>query len=285
MRRREFLAGGTALLALPAAGCIHPPVVLDMSEATLTDIADERSDRLAPDSEEHDIVTAARNNSSVTRTRPGKLFDDANAVRVGRTFYEVTETAIDTVEVTTYELHIDFNPGDATPSRGEIEYAELPPADAERLDDAVTLGSRRTAEGDDISVRYGRAAEVGESVFVPDPEYDILVHDGDRYRVTVTSERDTWETYRYAVTEVAAGLSEFVEPIRERYRFTLSGLSEAEREVVETAIDEGYFEESDAFQSLVERFHAHEKLSGDDAYGTWLVRYEGTEYLAYSEWE
>ncbi|MEE6208903.1 hypothetical protein U3A55_01855 [Salarchaeum sp. III] len=284
MRRREFLAGGTAVLALPLAGCAHPPVVLDMTDATPTRIADERSRAPDPGSEAYAVVAAARDNDSVTRTRRSRLFHDANAVRVNGTVYEVSETRLDSTEVTEYELRLDFNPADETPSRGEIAYTELPPADERRLDEIVTSESKRTVEGEDIVVHYGTADEVGESVFVPDPQYDILVYEGDRYRVTVTSHESTRETYRYEVTQVADSVDAFVSRIRERYRFTLSGLSEGEREVVETAIDEGYFEESDAFQSVVERFHAHDALSRTDAYGTWLTQYGGDEYLAYIEW-
>lgn len=284
MRRREFLAGGTALLALPLAGCIDPPVVLDMTEATPTRIADERSLSPAPESEEYAVVAAAHENDLVTRTRRGRLFYDTNTVRVNNTVYEISETRVDSTEVTEYELRIDFNPDDVTPTLGEISYSALPPADKRRLNKVVTRESKRTVEGEDIVVNYGTPAEVGESVFVPDPQYDILVYDGDRYRVTVASHESTRETYRYEVTQVADSVEAFVERIRERYRFTLSGLSEAEREVVETAIDKGYFEESGAFQSVVERFRAHDTLSGSDSYGTWLVRYEGEEYLAYIEW-
>ncbi|MGB9985529.1 hypothetical protein [Salarchaeum japonicum] len=287
MRRREFLAGGTALLALPLAGCAHPPVVLDMEKATPDRIADERS--LAPDpgSEEYEVVAAAAEageNESVTRSHRNDLFYDTDTVRVNNTVYEVSETPIETTEVTEYELHIDFNPDDATATRGEIAYTDLPQADKELLDIVVTDESKRTVDGVDITVNYGTAAEAGDSVFVPDPQYDILVYNGDRYRVTVTSQQSTRTTYRYDVTTVADSVGAFVDRIREQYRFTLSGLSAAERDVVDDAIEGGYFEESEAFQSVAERFRAYDALSRSDSYGTWLVRYESTEYLAYIEW-
>ena len=40
MRRRQFLASGTALLSVAIAGCAHPPVVLDLNEASADDITD-----------------------------------------------------------------------------------------------------------------------------------------------------------------------------------------------------------------------------------------------------
>ena len=64
----------------------------------------------------------------------------------------------------------------------------------------------------------------------------------------------------------------------------LSGLSEAERKVVEEAIDEAYYEDDDAFRSVVDRIRDHEGLNVDDFYGTWLLSYENEEYLTYVEW-
>jgi hypothetical protein len=121
-------------------------------------------------------------------------------------------------------------------------------------------------------------------VFVPDPQYDIITHDGGRYRVAVDSRTTTEAEYRYEVTEVASGVEPFAERVRGQYLFGLTDLSEAERDVVEKAIDGAYFEESDAFRSVIERIRSHDGLSVERSYGTWLLAYEGTEYLTYAEW-
>nr|WP_267663803.1 hypothetical protein [Halorubrum yunnanense] len=76
----------------------------------------------------------------------------------------------------------------------------------------------------------------------------------------------------------------FADRVRDRYLFALSGLSEAERAVVEEAVDGGYFEDDEAFRSVVDRIREHEGTDVTDSYGTWLLAYAGTEYLAYVEW-
>jgi hypothetical protein len=285
MRRRQFLASGTALLSVALAGCGHPPVVLDMDDATANDIADEVSTLLEPGSEEYTVVTSARENDSATRRGRTELFAYTSTVRVDDTFYEVSETRLASSEVTIYEVLVDLDPDDSTPERGEIEYDDLPEVDRQRLDPVVSEKDPPGQDGYDVGVDYGTAEEVGnESVFVPERQYDVIVDGERRYRVAVDSRTAPEAEYRYEVTEVAPDVATFADGIRERYLFELAGLSDAERAIVEEAIEEGYFEDSDAFRSVVDRFREHEGLEVEDFYGTWLVEYEGVEYLTYAEW-
>jgi predicted DNA binding protein len=85
-------------------------------------------------------------------------------------------------------------------------------------------------------------------------------------------------------TGTATTVDAFADRVRQQYLFTPGGLSEAEREVVAEAIDGGYFQDDDAFRSVVDRVREHEGLNVDDFYGTWLLAYEGTEYLTDAEW-
>ena len=89
--------------------------------------------------------------------------------------------------------------------------------------------------------------------------------------------------YRYEVSRVAESTTAFAEQVRSRYLFTLSGLSEEERAVVEEAIDETYFEDSEAFRSVFGKLQSHRGIEITDSYGTWLVAYEGEEYITYAE--
>ncbi|MCQ4332978.1 hypothetical protein KM295_05585 [Natronomonas sp. F2-12] len=284
MRRRQFLASGTALLSVVVAGCGHPSVVLDLDEATAGDIADKVSARADPGSEEHTVVTSAIENGSSTRTGRYELFDRTDTVRVGDAFYTVSETRLESSEVTVYEVLVDFDPEDATPDLGEIEYADLPETDRQRLEPIISEDPPQQ-EGYDIGIGYGTAEEVGNgSVFVPERQYDIVVHDGTRYRIAVDSRTAPQAEYRYEVTEVAPDVETFAEQVRSQYLFRLSGLSAAEREVIEAAIDGGYFEDDEAFRSVTDRIREHEGLEVDDFYGTWLYEYETVEYLTYVEW-
>ena len=54
--------------------------------------------------------------------------------------------------------------------------------------------------------------------------------------------------------------------------------------MVEEAIDGAYYEDNDAFRSVVDRVRDHEGLDVDDFYGTWLLSYENEEYVTYIEW-
>lgn len=285
MRRRQVLASGTALLSVALAGCGHPSVVLDFEEATSDDIADSVSTTAEPGSEEYDVVTAARDDGSATRRGRYELFDRTDTVRADGAFYEVTETRTASREVTVYEVLVDVDPENSTPEIGEIAYEDLPETDRRRLDDVVSQSDLPTGDGYDVGVGYGSAEEVGnDSAFVPERRYDVIVVDGERYRVGVESRTATEVEYRYEVTAVADDVESFADRVRDRYLFALSGLSEAERAVVEEAIDGAYFEDDDAFRSVVDRIRAHDGVDVDDFYGTWLLAYEGTDYLAYVEW-
>lgn len=285
MRRRELLASGTALLSVAIAGCGHPDVVLDLEEATSEDIADEVSMSLEPDEEEYGLVESAVENGSTTRRGRYELFDRTNTVRFEGSVYDVSETRLGSSEVTVYEVQIDFDPDDATPELGEIAFEDLPAVDRDHLDVLTREFSPPEQDGPELGVDYGTAEEAGdESVFVPEPEYDVLVHDGTRHRISVDSRTEPQTEYRYEVSMVAADVETFADRIREQYLFELSGLSDAEREVVAEAIDGAYFQDDEAFQSVVEKIRAHEGLAVDDFYGTWLLAYEGVEYITDVEW-
>lgn len=285
MRRRQVLVSGATLLAAPLAGCGHPPVVLDMNDATAGDIAGEVSTTAEPESEEFALVQSAIENGSATRRGRSELFGLVDTVRVNGTFYEVSETRLGSREVRVFELLVDLDPTNATPARGEIAFEDLPGPDRRRLEPLLTRDEPPQRDGYDVGVEYGTAAEVGNgSVLVPERQYDVVVHQGSRYRVAVDSRTAAEAEYRYEVTEVAPDVETFADQVRDRYLFELTGLSEAEREVVQEAIDSGYFEDSDAFRSVVERIRSHEGIRVDDFYGTWLLRFEGTEYLTYAEW-
>jgi len=183
--------------------------------------------------------------------------------------------------VTVYEVLIDFDPADTTPELGEIAFDDLPEVDRERLEPIVSETDPPQQDGYDLGVGYGSAAEVGnESVFVPERRYDVLVHDGDRYRVAVDSHtprrrpstgtrRPRWRpTWKRSPTTSESGTCSFV----------LAGLSDAEREVVEESIDGAYFEDDDAFRSVIDRIRAHDGSgwTTSTGRGCWSTRARST---------
>jgi hypothetical protein len=88
--------------------------------------------------------------------------------------------------------------------------------------------------------------------------------------------------YRYEAEEIAASAEAFGAAVREEYAFELSGLTDAEREIVEEAIDGGYYEGevTDAFASLARRFRERPAVESDERGGEWVARYEGAVYWA-----
>ena len=112
LTRRRVLAGTTALLTAPLAGCGHPPVVLDMDEATAETIADQVSTTAEPGSEAYRVVQSARENGSATRSGRAELFDRRHAVRLDGAVYQVRETHTGSHDETVYELLLDFDPAD-----------------------------------------------------------------------------------------------------------------------------------------------------------------------------
>ena len=284
MHRRQILASGTALLSVALAGCGHPAVVLDFEEATTETVAEWVSTAPDPGTDEYEVVASARDNGSATRRGRRELFDRTNAVRVDGRFYEVSETEVSSSDVTVYTVAVEAAEPNSTAGLREVAYADLPETDRERLR-PILVEDDPPDPDTAVGIDYGTAAEVGnDSVFVPERQYDVVVRDEQRYRVRVSSRTAEEFEYRYEVTEVAPDVESFADRVRDRYLFTLSGLSDAERAVVEEAIEGAYFDDDEAFRSVVDRLRSHEGVDVDDSYGTWLLAYEGVEYRAYAEW-
>jgi len=113
----------------------------------------------------------------------------------------------------------------------------------------------------------------------------VVVHDGERYRVTVgESEPVTLKTHRYDAIRVAGSAEAYADRIEREYAFALSDadLDDAEQSVVETAIENGsYVAENDdeAFRSVVEQFRDREALTEGTGTGPRVVRHEGERYV------
>jgi hypothetical protein len=87
------------------------------------------------------------------------------------------------------------------------------------------------------------------------------------------------------VTTVADSTAGYADQLRDRYLFTLSGLSDDERSVVEEAMSKNgsYYADTDgdeAFRGVLESFDGHPAIERNEFRGTWLVRYDGDVYVA-----
>lgn len=283
MRRRTLLATASALLAGPLAGCAHPSAVLVMDEVTDSDIAERASRDVSNDPDGSRIVADAVERGNATASGRSPPLETDRPVAHDGAYYSLSYTESYRGEITQYDIAIDYNPGTETPGGSAIDYEDLPEVDREALDSLLPPPEDRpTSDGYDVGVGHEYDDEAAEaSVLVPEQEYDAVVYEGTRYPIRADDGRDvTVYDYRYEAERVAADAAEFAEGIRAEYLFTLSGLSEAERDIVAEAIEDGYYEGSanDAFRSVAERFRAHEAVRPETGGGYWLARYEGTDY-------
>ena len=278
-----------ALLALVLlAGC-SAPGSLTMDPVTDADIVEhasrslERSAPPAEDDEEARMLRTAIENGSATIDSPyppvreGKPFEHEGA------FYDLTWTVVDERTVTSVSLLVDYNASD--PEGERIAYDDLPDADRRAVDALLPPRDDRRVEGYELgaSSRYDDS-ELERSVLVSEGP-TVVVYEGEAYPVKFDgTSQMTVHTYRYSAAKVADSPDEFARDLKAAHLFELSGLSEAERAVVDEAIEEGsYYAEDDddqAFRSVLEAFRRHEAVESEEAHGEWLVRYDGEVYWA-----
>ena len=294
MRRRQILAGGTALLSGSFAGCALPSNTIRVREATPKEIVEDVSMQVDMESKEYDVIRSAVKNGTATRTGQNRWFDRQNTVLFNQTVYTVNETQLASEKATRYEIGIypmpeDISPDeDISPELGVIRYDKLPPTDRRKLNRTLSRGSAKENSGE-LNVEYEPTAEgANRSVFVPKQQYDRLQYNGELYRVTVEREFPSDVEYQYKVTEIAGDVEGFAEQIRDKHLFTLDGLSPAEQAVIEEAIETGQADSWDSAdsESVISNIREHRALKADDGSneGTWLMKYDGGEYLVYLYW-
>ena len=160
----------------------------------------------------------------------------------------------------------------------ERDYGELPTGDRAVLEGVFPAGDPEEFEDQ----THGLYTERERSRSVLLGRETVVVHDGARFSVTAERGPEVERNeYRYTLDPVADSREAFLDWTRETYLFTLDGLTDDEREVVDDAIDGGYSENvEDAFESLARRFHEQRALEADENGGEWLVSYEGVDYHA-----
>jgi len=283
MRRRTFLATAATALPIALAGCAHPTDgSLSMREmgddAALAEQYAGETEGLPP--ERKALLDAAIAGESPTREGVYPPYERDRPVEYEGSYYAIGYEIADTHTETLYDVEIDYDPAESPSS--VIEYRDLPEADRNALGELIPPDEDvPDNEGVDIGRTY-RYPEDAESVLL-DGQYGGVRHEGQTYRVTVEANREvTVNTYEYSAEKVADSTSALGQQLRERYLFTLSDLSEGERDIVAEAVDGTYFPEGEleTFRTLADRFRAHDAVDGDEYGGDWLVRYDGTVYWA-----
>jgi hypothetical protein len=240
----------------------------------------------ADDPEARTIRSAIENGSGTVEARSPPVREGLPFEYEGA-YYDVTWTVVGERTATSVALVVDYNASD--PGGRQIDYGDLPAVDRRALSSLIPPDERHTGSDRAMgTVSTYNDSEVEASVFVPEPRYDVVVYGGETYAVELDGTREvTVKTYRYAADPVAADADEYARDLVAEYGFTLSGLTDAERALVETAIEDGYRAEDrddQTFRSVVRRFTRHEAVEPGDTYGDWIVRYDGETYWAHLEY-
>jgi hypothetical protein len=201
--------------------------------------------------------------------------------------YQLSHDVVEQTPATSYQVRVDIVQETVTESEA-VQFSDLPAVDREKFaargwDDGGTFGFG-------TSILYTHA-ERDKSALVPDSEYSYIVwEDGSEAAWFVDgSHETTLNTYEYTASQVASG-AEYGRRMREQFAFELADLSDAQRDIIETAISEERYVVSpdetppSALITLADRFRAHEQAHGldeageGDLSGTYLVRYDGEVY-------
>jgi len=302
MRRRTVLATVATSLPTLIAGCTGPGGVGGSDAAAeaptarleLTTITDAKLPTKVlytvhpaeGDDESAQLFDRILDGGATTKaTRPPLPEQQHIAYQEG--VYELAYEVVEETPATRYSVKVDIVTGSVTEADA-ISFADLPEVDQEEF------AAHGLADGDPVGIGTTflyTDAERERSVLVPESEYSYIIwDDGTEAEWVVDDAYDTTlNTYRYTAEQVATA-ADYGQQMRERFTFELSGLPEAQQEIVETAItDEPYVvgpdeTPSDAFVALADRFRGHEQAHGldedgeGDLSGTYLIRYQGDVY-------
>ena len=288
--RVPLLLVAVALLAA-LAGCSAAGSI-DLMPATDAELADHASRSLPTvddpqAAERRDIVHGAvRNGSARANDTSPPVDPDGLPFAVDGAYYDLSVEGVGNHTETRVSVEIDYN---GTTDGEAVAYGDLSPADRALVGSLLPPRYDRRTEGYDVGTgtRY-TDEEVAESVLLGGG-YEAVTYEGERYPIRVEDGGSVTVTeYRYTATEVAPSAEAYGAELRGTKAFTLSGLSDAERDVVSEAIESSYYADSsddDAFRSVAERFRSEEAVTRDEYGGSWVVRYDGVLYWAQLRYE
>jgi len=289
VQRRLALAVGLLALLAALSGCSAAGSI-ELQSVNDSELASEASRAVDPGDPGTEVtnrsraavVSAAVANGSTTVDGLRPPIEDGLPFVVDGAYYDLSRSVVG--ERAAHVVDVGINYEDAAANGTAVDYAALPAPDRAALDRLLPRPDGFDS-GDTIGVGVVYSdADLNASALVPTQQYDAVRFEGERYALHVDPPRaETVFTYRYAASMVAPNASAYAAHLDETYAFALTGLSDAERSVVESALDDAYYAEStddEGFAALVERFRARDAIAADDGEGTWLVRYGGERYLA-----
>lgn len=269
MGRRSFLTSGLAAF-FALSGCTSDGEGHDSFDSlSLTSISNSELPEKVLDTIGARDSYRGIDASQSTATLMARIIDEGTTIQAAEPplprdrkliyqdiIYELTYDVVEQAPAASYVVSI--NPTESVTESETISFNDLPTVDQEKFTE------RGLGNGDPlgftIRILY-TDAQADSSVLVPDPEYSYIVwEDGPAATWVVENRHETtMKTYQYSaeqVTDVAA----YGNQLREQYGFELSGLSDAQRDIITTAItDEEYvlYEDDDtpsAFVKLADQF-------------------------------
>ncbi|MFB6254432.1 MAG: hypothetical protein ABEI06_07475 [Halobacteriaceae archaeon] len=284
MNHRYIVGVGVCLLFVLLAGCSSPAGSIDMAPVSNQELTDLASRSIANDEhrfpDKSYILNNAIPNGSVTITGTNPPIRRGLPFHHNNSFYNISYTVINQTTGTAVDIEIDYN---ATNVSGTtIAFKELPPVDKAVIRDLFPPRREKLTKGVDFGVGVVYTdSERSQSILLSKNEI-VLRYQGEKYQLVVgDSESVTIYTYRYTATKVANSVNEYASHLKNKYLFTLSNLSKAEKSVINKAIDGGYRAEDTndtAFKSVLSIFQQHKAVTRTETSGKWIVRYQGDVY-------
>jgi len=288
LSRRELLAACGAGAVGALAGCADPDVAMFV-ESVPTDSAIAERATLPPDRYDQSLVADAVDGGAdyPSETGDDPPFEPDRPILHDRAVYTLSWTETDRQETRTeYVLEVTVHDDGRDV---DVEFEDLPAIDRERLAHARRAAERAAEENRDPPTvefqHHYTDAEQERSALVPEPQYDVIGLAGQPATVGVTETTVTLDVFRYTARERAPTAAAFGETLRSRHRFSLGGLSEAEREFFESVHSEGSYyqgafddDQAEAFEGVADRLVAEPALFVDHSEGEWLVEHDGGSY-------
>ncbi len=278
MDRRKLIAFALVALLAVTAGCSSQGSISvnPVNDSSLATEASIDADEIVQDS---DLVSTAIENGSATTTDRDAPVDTRLPIRHDGAFYNLSYTEAGTEQGYEGGVLMDYN---ASSVDGEtVDYANLPAVDRAALDRLLpdTDAEPRLTPGYDAEqpVTYTQS-EANASVLVPEQEYAAVRYEGESYPIKVDAGEEPLTVYRYESTLVADSADTYATDLRDDYAFELSNLSDDERDILDSALNDTKYiegEDNSGFDSLVDRFRAQQPVTEDDKDGSYVVRYDG----------
>lgn len=309
MDRRRFLAGACGLIPVATAGCTSfassptgggavaesPTASLEMDTVSDTAIADEVTyliDGESSPNEQTRLMDLIVDDGATTRRTTPPL-PTGTHVSFEDTVYTLSKTVVETTPATTFSVKIDILETDVPPER-TVQFADLPTVDRE------TFAKNDLADGDVIGI--GTAFlytddEVSRSALVPESQYDAIAWANGNEAEWVVDDSYNTPIHSYAYTaEVVAPAAEYGRRVRERVAFPLDEVTDAQRDIIQTARKDpedsfgGYIvgpdeQPSSAFVGLARQFQPQTQIHRlnegppGDLSGQYVIQYDGATLL------